>query len=66
VIRLGADLQNESCPPEVPQLEGTIIWWSTQIAAGHQARVSNRSTEAVNSLIKKQMRSEYRFASELR
>jgi hypothetical protein len=51
VVRLGHDLQDESCPPEVRQLGRTIVRWADQIAALHQARVSNGPTEAINNLI---------------
>jgi transposase len=53
VDRLGGDLQDESCPPEVRQLGRTIIRWRHQIAAWHQAHVSNGPTEAANNLIKR-------------
>lgn len=46
------DLQDESCPPEVNILGRTITRWRHQIAAWHQAFVSNGPTEAVNNLIK--------------
>lgn len=52
VERLAADLQDESCPPELNQLGRTIVRWSAQIAAWHRARVSNGPTEAANNLIK--------------
>jgi transposase len=51
VTRLGADLQDDSCPPEVNQLGRTITRWRHQIAAWHQAQVSNGPTEALNNLI---------------
>ena len=38
VDRLGADLQDESCPPEVRQLGRTIVRWRHQIAAWHRSR----------------------------
>jgi hypothetical protein len=53
VGRLGRDLQDDSCPPEVRQLGRTIVRWRTQIPAWHQAQVSNGPTEAVNNLIKR-------------
>ncbi len=52
VERLGHDLQDRDCPPEVRQLGRTIIRWRSQIAAWHRARVSNGPTEAANNLIK--------------
>lgn len=53
VERLGHDLQDESCPPEIRQRGRTIVRWRTQIAAWHRARVSNGPTEAANNLIKR-------------
>lgn len=52
VTRLGADLQDQSCPPEVRQLGRTIARWASQIAAWHRSRVSNGPTES-NNLIKR-------------
>lgn len=49
----GRDLQDDSCPPEVRSLGRTIIRWKAQIAAWHQAHVSNGPTEAANNLIKR-------------
>jgi hypothetical protein len=34
LTRLGVDLQDESCPPEINQLGRTITRWRHQIAAG--------------------------------
>ncbi len=53
VTRLGADLQDDSCPPEIRQLGRTIVRWREQIAAWHRAHVSNGPTEAANNLIKR-------------
>jgi transposase len=53
VTRLGHDLQDESCPPEVNQPGRIIIRWSEQIAAWHRAHESNGPTEANNNLIKR-------------
>jgi transposase len=53
VKRLGQDLQDESCPPEVQRLGRTITTWRHQIAAWHRSRVSNGPTEAINNLIKR-------------
>lgn len=53
VDRLGHDLQHESCPPEIHQLGRTIRRWKQQIAAWHQAHLSNGPTEAANNLIKR-------------
>jgi hypothetical protein len=61
VDRLGVDLQDESCPPEVRQLGRTIVRWRTQIAAWHRSRVSNGPTEAMNNLIKRVKRVAFGF-----
>ena len=53
VDRLAADLQDQSCPPEVRSLGRTIARWRDQIVAWHRARVSNGPTEATNNLIKR-------------
>lgn len=60
-IRLGHDLQDESCPVEVRQLGRTIVRWRDQIAAWHQAHVSNGPTEAANNLIKRIKRVAFGF-----
>ena len=61
VDRLGVDLQDESCPPEVRQLGRTIVRWSDQISAWHRARVSNGPTEAINNLVKRVKRVAFGF-----
>ena len=63
VTRLGRDLQDRSCPPEIRQLGRTIVRWRTQIAAWHQAHVSNGPTEAVNNLLKRVKRAAFGFTS---
>lgn len=63
VTRLGADLQDDSCPPEVRQLGRTISRWRNEIAAWHQAHVSNGPTEAANNLIKIVKRIAFGFTS---
>jgi hypothetical protein len=50
--QFGVDLQEESCPPEVRSPGRTIVRWRDQIAAWHQALVSNGPTEAINNRIK--------------
>jgi hypothetical protein len=57
VERLGHDLQDESCPPEVRQLGRTIVRWRHQVDAWHHVRVSSGPTEAINNLIKSVTRS---------
>ena len=61
VDRLGRDLQDESCPIEVRSLGRTLIRWKHQIAAWHQAHVSNGPTEAANNLIKRIKRVAFGF-----
>jgi transposase len=61
VERLGHDLQDESCPPEVRQLGRTLLRWRHQIAAWHHAHVSNGPTEAINNLIKRVKRVAFGF-----
>jgi len=61
VERVGRDLQDDSCPPEVQSLGRTIIRWKDQIAAWHHAHVSNGPTEAANNLIKRIKRVAFGF-----
>jgi transposase len=60
--RLGHDLQDADCPHEVRRLGRTLIRWRHQIAAWHQAQVSNGPTEAVNNLIKRIKRVAFGFS----
>jgi transposase len=53
VERLGHDLQDISCPPEVHSLGRTLLRWREEIAAWHSAHVSNGPTEAINNLVKR-------------
>jgi len=53
VERLGRDLQDADCPPEINQLGRTLLRWKHQIAAWHASHVSNGPTEAVNNLVKR-------------
>ena len=53
VDRLGRDLQDPDHPPEVRSLGRTLLRWRDEIAAWHQAHVSNGPTEAVNNLVKR-------------
>ncbi len=55
------DTKDESGPPEIRQLGRTIIRWRHQIAAWHQALVSNGPTEAANNLIKRVKRVAFGF-----
>ena len=61
VERLGHDLQDDSCPLEVRSLGRTLIRWRDQIAAWHQAHVTNGPTEAANNLIKRVKRVAFGF-----
>ena len=61
VTRLGHDLQDDSCPPEIRQLGRTIVKWRHQISAWHRARVSNGPTEGANNLIKRVKRVAFGF-----
>lgn len=61
VERLGHDLQDDSCPPEIRQLGRTIIRWKDQIVAWHRAHVTNGPTEAINNLIKRVKRVAFGF-----
>ena len=63
VARLGTDLQDQSCPPEVRQLGRTITKWRKEISAWHRAHVSNGPTEAANNLIKVVKRIAFGFTS---
>jgi len=62
VTRLGHDLQDAECPPEIRQLGRTLIRWRHQIAAWHQAHVTNAPTEAANNLIKRIKRVAFGFS----
>jgi len=63
VERLGADLQDPDYPIEARSLGRTLIRWKRQIAAWHEAQVSNGTTEAVNNLIKRVKRAAFGFTS---
>jgi hypothetical protein len=52
VDQLSEDLRDRECPPEVRQLGCTMRRWRTQIAAWHQAQVTNGPTETMNGLAK--------------
>ena len=53
VDQLSADMRDESCPPEIRQLGRTLRTWREQIAAWHEAQVSNGPTETMNGLAKR-------------
>ncbi len=48
-----ADMADDTMPPEVRSLAGTLQRWREQILAWHTAQVSNGPTEAINNLIKR-------------
>ena len=59
VSRLGHDLQDESCPIKIRSLGRTILRWKDQIAAWHQAHVTQGPTEGINNLIKRVKRAAF-------
>lgn len=61
VTRLGHDLQDHSCPPEIRRLGRTIRRWQGQIAAWHRAHLTNAATEAANNLLKRIKRAAFGF-----
>jgi transposase len=61
VDRLGRDLQDDSCPPEVNSLGRTLLRWKDQIVAWHRGHVTNGPTEAVINLIKRVKRVAFGF-----
>jgi len=63
VTQLGADLKDTDYPIEARSLGRTLLRWKTEIAAWHQAHVSNGPTEAVNNLIKRVKRAAFGFTS---
>ena len=63
VQRLGNDLQDPKLPEEARSLGRTLLCWQYQIAAWHQAHVSNGPTEAVNNPIKRVKRVAFGFRS---
>ena len=63
VEEVGRDLQDPSCPPETNRLGRTIMRWKRQIAAWHQAHLTNAPTEAANNLIKRVKRVAFGFTN---
>ncbi len=63
VQRLGNDLQDTELPEEARSLRRTLLRWQHQIAAWHQAHVSNGPTEVLNNLIKRVNRVAFGFRS---
>ena len=58
---LADDLTDTDCPPELRRLGRTLARWHDAIVNWHRARVTNRPTEAVNSLIKRVKRAAFGF-----
>jgi transposase len=63
VQRLGNDLQDPDLPEEARSLGRTLLRWKHQIAAWHEAHVTNAPTEAANNLIKRVKRVAFGFRS---
>ncbi len=63
VTQLGHDLQDADYPIEVRSLGRTLIRWKKEIAAWHEAHVTNGPTEAVNNLIKRVKSTAFGFTS---
>jgi len=63
VQRLGNDLQDPELPEEAQSLGRTLLRWKHQIAAWHEAHVTNGPTEAANNLIKRVKRVAFGFRS---
>jgi len=61
VQRLGNDLQDPDLPEEARSLGRTLLRWKHQIAAWHEAHVTNAPTEAANNLIKRVKRVAFGF-----
>jgi transposase len=63
VQRLGNDLQDPELPEEARSLGRTLLRWKHQIAAWHEAHVTNAPTEAANNLIKRVKRVAFGFTN---
>ncbi len=63
VTELGHDLQDADYPPEARSLGRTLIRRRKEIAAWHEAHVTDGPTEAVNNLIKRVKRAAFGFVS---
>ena len=50
VERLGEDLHDDSCPPEVRALGRTLLRWKHHIVAWHEAHFSNECASHCTSL----------------
>jgi transposase len=63
IDELSRDLQDSDYPIEARSLGRTLRRWREQIAAWHEAHVTNGPTEAVNNLIKRVKRAAFGFTS---
>jgi len=63
IDELSRDLQDPDYPIEARSLGRTLRRWRKQIAAWHEAHVTNGPTEAVNNLIKRVKRAAFGFTS---
>ncbi len=63
VTRLGRDLQDGDYPVEARSLGRTLIRWRRQIAAWHEAQVTNGPSEGANNLLKRVKRAAFGFRS---
>lgn len=63
VDELGRDLEDRDYPIEARSLGRTLLRWRREIAAWHQAQVTNGPAEAVNNLIKRVKRAAFGFTS---
>jgi transposase len=63
VSELGRDLQDPDHPVEAHSLGRTLIRWRAEIAAWHQAQVTNGPTEGMNNLVKRVKRAGFGFTS---
>ena len=61
--RLIDDITDRDSPIEVRSLGRTLSRWQTEIAAWHQAHVSNGPTEDANNLIKRVKRAAFGFTN---
>ena len=59
VETLGADLKDADKPEEVRSLGRMLLRWKNQIAAWHEAQVTNGPTETMNNLIKRVKRAAF-------
>lgn len=63
VSELGRDLQDPDHPVEARSLGRTLLRWRDEIAAWHQAQVTNGPTEGMNNLVKRVKRAGFGFTS---